>query len=158
MRESIGIPNGIGGVGFEDDVPDPCRHREAAAARHRPRTPTEDDIAGILTRSVRTGEPRRSSRARRAGLGALRHGHPRDVVGRRVELLAVPIGVATPRDAEDVAAAVAVCREHDAAAAGGARTPIAGRLSPRWCSTSPDERGTSRSTGGAHRPRAPAGA
>ena len=54
MRD-IGIPNGIGGVGYtEADVAGPRagHHEAAAAAGDLPETPTEDDIAGILTRSV----------------------------------------------------------------------------------------------------------
>ena len=40
----------------------------------------------------------------------------------------VPIGVVTPRDADDVAAAVAVCREHGVPLLPvGARTSIAGQ-------------------------------
>ncbi|MDT7580840.1 MAG: hydroxyacid-oxoacid transhydrogenase [Pseudonocardiales bacterium] len=54
MRE-IGIPNGIGGVGYtEDDVPDlvPGTMKQQRLLATCARTPTEDDIAGILTRSV----------------------------------------------------------------------------------------------------------
>ena len=54
MRE-IGIPNGIGGVGYtEADVPDlvPGTMKQQRLLATCPRTPSEDDIAGILTRSV----------------------------------------------------------------------------------------------------------
>ena len=55
LMRDIGIPNGIGGVGFtEDDVPDlvPGTMKQQRLLATCPRTPTEDDIAGILTRSV----------------------------------------------------------------------------------------------------------
>ena len=54
MRE-IGIPNGIGGVGYtEADVPDlvPGTMKQQRLLATCPRTPTEDDIAGIFTRSI----------------------------------------------------------------------------------------------------------
>ena len=55
LMRDIGIPNGIGGVGFtEADVPDlvPGTMKQQRLLATCPRTPTEDDIAGILTRSV----------------------------------------------------------------------------------------------------------
>jgi alcohol dehydrogenase class IV len=55
LMRDIGIPNGIGGVGYtEDDVPDlvPGTMKQQRLLATSPRTPTEDDIAGILTRSV----------------------------------------------------------------------------------------------------------
>ncbi|WP_300008384.1 hydroxyacid-oxoacid transhydrogenase [Pseudonocardia sp.] len=55
LMRDIGIPNGIGGVGYtEADVPDlvPGTMKQARLLATCPRTPTEDDIAGILTRSV----------------------------------------------------------------------------------------------------------
>ncbi|MCW2716364.1 hydroxyacid-oxoacid transhydrogenase [Pseudonocardia sp.] len=55
LMQDIGIPNGIGGVGYtESDVPDlvPGTMKQARLLATCPRTPTEDDIAGILTRSV----------------------------------------------------------------------------------------------------------
>ena len=55
LMRYIGIPNGIGGVGYtEDDVPDlvPGTMKQQRLLATCPRTPTEDDIAGILTRSV----------------------------------------------------------------------------------------------------------
>jgi hydroxyacid-oxoacid transhydrogenase len=55
LMRDIGIPNGIGGVGYtEDDVPDlvPGTMKQQRLLATCPRTPTEDDIAGILTRSV----------------------------------------------------------------------------------------------------------
>jgi alcohol dehydrogenase class IV len=54
MRE-IGIPNGIGGVGYtEDDVPDlvPGTMKQQRLLATCVKTPTEDDIAAIFTRSV----------------------------------------------------------------------------------------------------------
>ncbi len=55
LMRDIGIPNGIGGVGYtEADVPDlvPGTMKQQRLLATCPRTPTEDDIAGILTRSV----------------------------------------------------------------------------------------------------------
>ena len=55
LMRDIGIPNGIGGVGYtEDDVPDlvPGTWAQQRLLATCPKTPTEDDIAGILTRSV----------------------------------------------------------------------------------------------------------
>jgi hydroxyacid-oxoacid transhydrogenase len=55
LMKEIGIPNGIGGVGYtETDVPDlvPGTMKQQRLLATCPRTPTEDDIAGILTRSV----------------------------------------------------------------------------------------------------------
>ena len=55
LMRDIGIPNGIGGVGYsEDDVPDlvPGTMKQQRLLATCPRTPDEDDIAGILTRSV----------------------------------------------------------------------------------------------------------
>jgi alcohol dehydrogenase class IV len=55
LMQDIGIPNGIGGVGYtESDVPDlvPGTMKQARLLATCPRTPTEDDIAGILTRSI----------------------------------------------------------------------------------------------------------
>ena len=55
LMRDIGIPNGIGGVGYtEADVPDlvPGAWAQQRLLATCPRTPTEDDIAGILTRSV----------------------------------------------------------------------------------------------------------
>ena len=55
LMRDIGIPNGIGGVGYtEADVPDlvPGTMKQARLLATCPKTPTEDDIAGILTRSV----------------------------------------------------------------------------------------------------------
>ena len=55
LMRDIGIPNGIGGVGYtEDDVPDlvPGTMKQQRLLATCPRTPTEDDIAGILTRSI----------------------------------------------------------------------------------------------------------
>jgi alcohol dehydrogenase class IV len=55
LMRDIGIPNGIGGVGYtEDDVPDlvPGTMKQQRLLATCPRTPTEDDIAGIFTRSV----------------------------------------------------------------------------------------------------------
>ncbi|MBP2365674.1 hydroxyacid-oxoacid transhydrogenase [Pseudonocardia parietis] len=55
LMRNIGIPNGIGGVGFtESDVPDlvPGTMKQQRLLATCPRTPTEDDIAGILTRSI----------------------------------------------------------------------------------------------------------
>ena len=54
MRE-IGIPNGIGGVGYtEDDVADlvPGTMKQARLLATCPRPAGEEEIAGILTRSV----------------------------------------------------------------------------------------------------------
>ena len=55
LMRDIGIPNGIGAVGYDrGGHPRPGgRHDEAAAAAgHRPRPVTEDDIAGIFARSL----------------------------------------------------------------------------------------------------------
>jgi alcohol dehydrogenase class IV len=55
LMRDIGIPNGIGGVGYtEDDVPDlvPGTMKQQRLLATCARTPNEDDIAGILTRSV----------------------------------------------------------------------------------------------------------
>jgi hydroxyacid-oxoacid transhydrogenase len=55
LMRDIGIPNGIGGVGYtESDVPAlvPGTWAQQRLLATCPRTPTEDDIAGILTRSV----------------------------------------------------------------------------------------------------------
>ena len=55
LMRDIGIPNGIGGVGYtEADVPDlvPGTMKQTRLLATCPKTPTEDDIAGILTRSV----------------------------------------------------------------------------------------------------------
>jgi alcohol dehydrogenase class IV len=55
LMRDIGVPNGIGGVGYtEADVPDlvPGAWAQQRLLATCPRTPTEDDIAGILTRSV----------------------------------------------------------------------------------------------------------
>ena len=55
LMRDIGIPNGIGGVGYtEDDVPDlvPGTMKQQRLLATCPKTPTEDDIAGILTRSI----------------------------------------------------------------------------------------------------------
>lgn len=55
LMRDIGIPNGIGGVGYtEDDVPDlvPGTMKQQRLLATCPRTPTEDDVAAILTRSV----------------------------------------------------------------------------------------------------------
>ena len=52
LMRDIGIPNGIGGVGYtEADVPDlvPGTMKQQRLLATCPRTPTEDDIAGILT-------------------------------------------------------------------------------------------------------------
>jgi hydroxyacid-oxoacid transhydrogenase len=55
LMRDIGIPNGIGGVGYdESDVPDlvPGTMKQQRLLATCPRTPNEDDIATILTRSV----------------------------------------------------------------------------------------------------------
>ena len=55
LMRDIGIPNGIGAVGFtEDDVPDlvPGTMKQQRLLATCPRTPTEDDIARIFTRSI----------------------------------------------------------------------------------------------------------
>ncbi len=55
LMRDIGIPNGIGGVGYtEADVPDlvPGTMKQARLLATCPKTPTEDDIADILTKSV----------------------------------------------------------------------------------------------------------
>jgi len=55
LMQDIGIPNGIGGVGYtEADVPDlvPGTMKQQRLLATCPKTPTEDDIAGILTRSI----------------------------------------------------------------------------------------------------------
>src|SRR5919205_86272 len=55
LMRDIGIPNGIGAVGYtEDDVPDlvPGTMKQQRLLSTCPRPVTEDDIAGILTKSV----------------------------------------------------------------------------------------------------------
>jgi hydroxyacid-oxoacid transhydrogenase len=55
LMRDIGIPNGIGGVGYtEADVPDlvPGTMKQQRLLATCPKTPTEDDIAAILTNSV----------------------------------------------------------------------------------------------------------
>ena len=55
LMRDIGIPNGIGGVGFsEADVPDlvPGTMKQQRLLSTCAKTPTESDIAAILTRSV----------------------------------------------------------------------------------------------------------
>jgi alcohol dehydrogenase class IV len=55
LMRDIGIPNGIGAVGYtEDDVPDlvPGTMKQQRLLSTCPRPVTEDDIAGILTRSI----------------------------------------------------------------------------------------------------------
>jgi hydroxyacid-oxoacid transhydrogenase len=55
LMRDIGIPNGIGGVGYtEADVPDlvPGTMKQQRLLATCPRTPIEDDIADILTKSV----------------------------------------------------------------------------------------------------------
>ena len=55
LMRDIGIPNGIGGVGYgEDDVPElvPGTMKQQRLLATCPKTPTEDDIAAILTGSV----------------------------------------------------------------------------------------------------------
>ncbi|MBC3193804.1 iron-containing alcohol dehydrogenase [Pseudonocardia sp. C8] len=55
LMRDIGIPNGIGGVGYtEADVPDlvPGTMKQQRLLATCPRMPTEDDIADILTKSV----------------------------------------------------------------------------------------------------------
>jgi hydroxyacid-oxoacid transhydrogenase len=55
LMQDIGIPNGIGGVGYtEADVPDlvPGTMKQQRLLATCPKTPTEDDIADILTKSV----------------------------------------------------------------------------------------------------------
>lgn len=56
LMRDVGIPNGIGAVGFtEADVPDlvPGTMKQQRLLSTCPRTPTEDDIAAILTGSLR---------------------------------------------------------------------------------------------------------
>jgi hydroxyacid-oxoacid transhydrogenase len=55
LMQDIGIPNGIGGVGYtESDVPDlvPGTMKQQRLLATCPRTPSEDDIADILTKSI----------------------------------------------------------------------------------------------------------
>ena len=55
LMRDIGIPNGIGAVGYtESDVPDlvPGVMKQRRLLETCPRTPSEEDIAGILSRSV----------------------------------------------------------------------------------------------------------
>ena len=54
MRD-IGIPNGIGAVGYtEDDIPElvPGTMKQQRLLATCPRTPTEDDIADIFAKSI----------------------------------------------------------------------------------------------------------
>ena len=55
LMRDIEIPNGIGGVGYtEADVPDlvPGTMKQQRLLATCPKTPTEDDIADILSKSV----------------------------------------------------------------------------------------------------------
>jgi hydroxyacid-oxoacid transhydrogenase len=55
LMRDVGIPNGIGGVGFtEADVPDlvPGTMKQQRLLTTSPRVPTEEDIAAILTGSI----------------------------------------------------------------------------------------------------------
>jgi hydroxyacid-oxoacid transhydrogenase len=55
LMRDVGIPNGIGAVGYgEDDVPDlvPGTMKQQRLLSTCPKTPTEDDVAAILTASV----------------------------------------------------------------------------------------------------------
>jgi alcohol dehydrogenase class IV len=55
LLRDIGIPNGIGAVGYtEDDVPDLVEGtmKQQRLLATAPKEVTEDDVAGILTRSV----------------------------------------------------------------------------------------------------------
>jgi alcohol dehydrogenase class IV len=55
LMRDIDIPNGIGGVGYsESDVPDlvPGTMKQQRLLATCPKTPTEDDIANILTNSI----------------------------------------------------------------------------------------------------------
>lgn len=55
LMRDIGIPNGIGAVGFsESDIPDlvPGVMKQQRLLSTCPKEPTEEDIAGILTRSI----------------------------------------------------------------------------------------------------------
>jgi len=55
LMRDIGIPNGIGGVGYtEADVPElvPGTMKQQRLLATCPRTPTEDDIAAIFTKSI----------------------------------------------------------------------------------------------------------
>ncbi|MBA2416106.1 MAG: alcohol dehydrogenase, partial [Geodermatophilaceae bacterium] len=55
LMRDIGIPNGIGGVGYdESDVPDlvPGTMKQQRLLATCPRSVTEDDIADILTKSI----------------------------------------------------------------------------------------------------------
>ena len=148
-------------------------HEAAAAAGHLPRArPTEDDIAGILTRSVenlvtRTRAASHGRRLRGVGDGARPTSTTRRCARSR----------RTPSDAGDLpdvdyrgcrsvaaratptrcSAAVAVCREHDVPltpAAPAPRSP-ARRSAPRssWTSPGTSNRVLDDRPGGAHRPR-----
>ncbi|HEY1970506.1 MAG TPA: hydroxyacid-oxoacid transhydrogenase, partial [Pseudonocardia sp.] len=55
LMRDIGIPNGIGAVGYtEDDIPDlvPGTMKQQRLLTIAPRTPTDDDIAEIFRRSI----------------------------------------------------------------------------------------------------------
>jgi alcohol dehydrogenase class IV len=55
LMRDIGIPNGIGAVGFtESDIPDlvPGTMKQQRLLATAPRTPTEDDIADIFAKSI----------------------------------------------------------------------------------------------------------
>jgi alcohol dehydrogenase class IV len=55
LMRDIGIPNGIGAVGYtEDDIPDlvPGTLKQQRLLTIAPRTPTDDDIAEIFRRSI----------------------------------------------------------------------------------------------------------
>ena len=121
LMRDIGIPNGIGGVGYtEADVPDlvpghdeaaaPAGHLPAPADRGRHRRhphPVRRELvnAGGLRRRPR----RRPCAARSGSTRGTRAMYSADASNYR----RVPIGVVAPVDADDVAAAVAVCRAHD---------------------------------------------
>jgi alcohol dehydrogenase class IV len=55
LMRDIGIPNGIGAVGYtEDDIPElvPGTMKQQRLLATCARTPTEDDIADIFTKSI----------------------------------------------------------------------------------------------------------
>ncbi len=55
LMQDIGLPNGVGAVGFgEDDIPDLVAGtmKQTRLLATSPRPVTEDDVAGIFTRSL----------------------------------------------------------------------------------------------------------